>query len=385
MRIEDLRTRDADGRRRVEADVVWEDVDLPARPLFFETPADFADDFEASPDAFLLALVTVACWRGESRVRVAGPVCPVMRDNAHSCARILATAYPGLRVPRIEVERGTVPTRPREEPRTGSLMSGGVDALTLLRVNRLLYPLDHPDSIRDCLLVFGLYGFDCDEDGPVPERLRAFEDLRGRLQGLARRQSFTLVPVLTNVRTFSPDYPAWSHALYSPMTVAAAHLCSRRLDTVLFGSEGGGLDSPDVASSQELSQCFSTAALDLRLELVHLDRLERIRLLADWDEGRALVQPCHWVEVPGPGQINCGRCEKCVRTMLGFLLAGRLGETTAFPDDDVTPALIEALPIPSENKMRHLQVLEAPLRRLGRRDLARAIRRRGRRWRRKGR
>jgi hypothetical protein len=308
-----------------------------------------------------------------------------MRDNARAVADNLVAAHADLRAPRLEVEHGFAPTRPRANARTGAFLSGGVDALAVLRANRLAYPLDHPRSIRDGFLAFGLYGFDATEAGPVPERLDAWADLRSRLAGLAERESFTLVPVYTNVRTFSPDYLTWSRALFSPMTAAIVHGFAGRVSTALLGSDGVGIEPDDVSESQMLSQCFSSAALEVRLDLVHLDRLARIRMLADWADGRALMQPCHWVELPRPGQVNCGRCEKCVRTMLGLVVLGRLGDTPAFADDDLTADRIDALHIASSNKLRHLSAFVGPLRAAGRRDLVRAIRRRERRWRRKGR
>lgn len=385
MEIRDLRLTTTERGVRAEAEVVWEDADLPTCTLYFETEPAFADSFAASPDAFLLACAPAAGWHGEQRVALEGPVCPVMRDHADAVVRLIRTQHPELTVPRIEVAQGVEPGLPRRPERTGMFLSGGVDALTVLRLNRRTYPLDHPASIREAFLAFGLYGFDVGADGPQPERLAAWRDLRGRMEGLAEREAFTLIPLYTNVRTFTPDYLAWSRALFSPLTAACAHGFASRVSTVLMGSDGTGIEPDDIADSQTLSQCFSSAALEVRLDLVHLDRLARIGLLADWDDGRRLMQPCHHVEVPESGRINCGRCEKCLRTMLGLIVLGRLDETPAFDQDDLTPDVIDEVWLPSRNKVMHLAAFKRPLARAGRRDLAAAIRRRERKWRRKGR
>ena len=385
MEIRELRRVTPDRGVRAEADLVWEDADLATRTLWFETEAACALDYSAIPDGFKLACMDPSAWPGARRVRQEAPVCHVMRDNAVAVARLLHQAHPHATVPELQVDRGFAPGTPRRPSRTGMFLSGGVDALSVLRRNRLDYPLDHPEAIRDAYLGFGLYGFDVTEDGPVPERLAAWGQLRARMAGLAERQSLTLVPFLTNVRTFAPDYLSWSRALFTPLTAACVHGFADRVSSVRLGSDGSSLEPGDVSESQTLSQCLSTAALELRLDLLSMDRLARIGLLADWDEGRALMQPCHWVEVPTPGQINCGRCEKCVRTMLGLVVHGRLADASAFDADDLTPDVIEEIRIPSRNKLEHLTLFVRPQLRAGRRDLAQAIRERARRFDRKGR
>lgn len=385
MEIRDLARVAVVGGVRAQADLVWEDAGLERRTLYVETEEAFAEDFRASPDGFLLACMATAAWHGERRVRLRGPVCPVMRDNALAVARLIRTAHPHAIVPELEIEEGVRPEEPRRPARTGMFLSGGVDALSVLRRNRLDYPLDHPAAVRDAFLGFGLYGFDVTADGPVPERRAAWEQLRARMAGLAERESFTLVPFSTNVRTFAPDYLSWSRALFSPLTTSCVHAFTSRVSTVLLGSDGVGIEPDDVSEGQAMSHCFSTAALEIRLDLLHLERLARIGLLAEWDEGRALMQPCHQVEVPEPGRINCGRCEKCVRTMLGLVVHGRLDDVAAFAGSDLTCTRIDEVRIPSRNKLMHLTAYVCPLLKVGRRDLAEAIRRRERRWNRKGR
>ncbi|MCG8589493.1 MAG: hypothetical protein MJE66_09400 [Proteobacteria bacterium] len=380
MKIHGVRRVMRAGRVRAEAEVEWESGAFPTRTLYFETSEDYADSFEARPESFLMACVPLACWYGEARVQLRGPICPVLFENAAACAHVMRRFYPELRPPKIEVELGLEARKPPQPTRTAAMMSGGVDALALLRMNRLDYPLDHPHSIREAVCVFGLHGFDHDVDGadgadPVPERLAAWEMLFGRLAGLAEREKFSLVPLYTNVRSFCPDYLVWSTAVYSPLTVAGVHCLTGRFDRLLLASDGVGVESEDCAASQYLYHCFSSAALDVHGELDVVSRQERLELLSQWEEGRALMQPCHWVELPEPDEINCGHCEKCVRTMLGLLLTGTLEATEAFPADDVAPELVERLWIASPQKLQHVLTLAEPLRRAGRRDLVRALRR----------
>jgi hypothetical protein len=86
------------------------------------------------------------------------------------------------------------------------------------------------------------------------------------------------------------------------------------------------------------------------------------------------MQPC-WrrSERLADGRLNCGRCEKCLRTMLALLVLGQLAGCRAVEEEDVDPAWIRATLLPSRLKLDLLLQLEEPLTRIGRRDLVRAL------------
>ena len=123
-----------------------------------------------------MALLPLAVWMRERRVRIEGKVCCRLRDGLRAAMRSVHSLVRPLPTPRIEPTHGFAPTVPRVEPRASCFLSGGVDALSLLRSNRLDYPADHPSSIRDCILLFGLNSYDADASGPRPERLAVFEE-----------------------------------------------------------------------------------------------------------------------------------------------------------------------------------------------------------------
>ena len=198
MRIGDYAQANDGDTARVEATVVWEDCDRPRRDVFFETAGEFADGLSCNPNAFLLATFIAAMRHGEKRVRVEGTICPQLRNGLHTAALQLRTWYgrDGLGPCAIEPTEGIAPA-PLRPPRVGSFMSGGVDAMTTLRRNRLDFPLDHPGSIRDGILVHGL-----DLGGYVDKQNKKdhFNWVAKTLGAFADQADFTLLPVYTNVR-----------------------------------------------------------------------------------------------------------------------------------------------------------------------------------------
>jgi hypothetical protein len=375
MRLENLRTEERADARRVTADVVWETANRPSQTLYFETPYPAAADLQPSPEAFLLASLPFAVWWGERRVRVEGSVCSRFEDGLRAVMAIYSRWFERCAPLVVEPVGGYAPTRPRTPARTASLLSGGVDGLAALRANRLSYPADHPESIRDCILLFGANDFEVTADGPVPERLAAFRRLESRLKSIARAEDFQLIPICTNTRLLSGNYASWTSVGFGAANAAVAHALSRRFTKVLLASGGDGVDPPGGASHPLLDQHFSTAAVHIQHEQASWTRLDKLRLLAAWPAALQVMQPCHYVRVPPAGQINCGRCEKCVRTMLGLICLGKLADAAAFVDDDVTPEIVRSIPVLSPVKAGLLQQLIDPLEKAGRPDLAKEIRR----------
>jgi len=366
----------------VAADVAWEDRDRVGQTLYFEAPAPFALDLDPNPDAFVLASLPFAVWLGERRIRVEGSLCTRLRDGLQAAIRIYGLWYDHCKPLWIEPEGGFVPRRPRPASRTACLLSGGVDGLAALRANRLDYPRDHPDSIRDCLLLFGANDYEFDGAGPVAERLAAFERLERRLARLAESEDFELIPIHTNARLLCPSYRCWVEVGFGAANTAVAHALARRLTRVLLASDGLGVNPPPGGSHPLLDQHFSSAAVHVHHENTVMSRLEKLRLLAEWKPALEVMQPCHCVEVPKDDRINCGRCEKCVRTMLMLLALGKLGEASAFAEDDVTPEMVEAIRIADAAKVELLEQSVAALEQIGRADLVEAIRRKSTRVRR---
>ena len=254
-----------------------------------------------------------------------------------------------------------------------SFLSGGIDALALLRANRLEYPPEHPASIRDCLLLFGLNSFDFGDATPRPERLAAFETHVQRMRQLGRLADFTLVPVYTNARTLYPDFASWSTIGFGAATTAVALALARRVSEAWLGSDGLGLASPPLGSHALLLHHFSTAAVEIHLGHVNTTRLEKTRLVADWEGALPFLRSCLYLEVPPDGLVNCGRCEKCVRTRLALVALGKLDRATSFPLGELTPGMLAVVELTPRNAPFYQECLE-PLERLGRHDLVAPLR-----------
>ena len=367
MRVTDLRLEERPGGKRAVARVIWEQVDRRDDTLFFEVDGPWADLLQPQPEAFTLACLPFALWRGERRLLIEAALCPRLREGLRQLIQIWSCHQ---RLPAsLEIQAAggwRAPDRAAQEC-TAAFLSGGVDALSMLQTNRLDYPLNHPGSIRTCLFLFGTNALQMGPEGPDPERFRFYRFHQQRLQELAELEHFSLLPITTNVRRFSPSYACWTGIGFRTATVAAAHLFSSCFTRVLFASDG----LPLMQDTEALEvPCCSSAALDVVIDQPGVSRQEKIRHLAGWPAGLARIQPCHLITVPTAGHLNCGRCEKCLRTKLGMLCLGLPIDSLSFADAAVEPLALLRLPLVSHAKVRLFQPLVPDLWQKGYRRLA---------------
>ncbi|MEO8577034.1 MAG: hypothetical protein ABI556_10050 [Gemmatimonadales bacterium] len=372
MRIERIRKEITKKGARVVADVAWEEHAAPPDSLVIETSDQFATDFQPSPDAFLLALFPIAQWRGEKRILVEGSICCRLRDGLSAASELFAIWHPHCRPIEMEPTAGFAPTVPRTSRRAASFMSGGIDALSMLRSNQLDYAPSHPASIRDCLLLHGVHVHDHDANGISADWLARFDAYRERMEIFARDAGVTLIPVYTNIRTLYPTPSSWSGIGYGAGLISIAHCFSSRIDRIKIASVGIGMRAMAHGSQPWLDHHFSTDAVSVDHEQAAMTRFEKTRVVSDWPEAMSILRPCFGSAV-AEGAINCGRCEKCVRTMLALVALKKLDRAPTFPFDNVTAEMLAPVWIDDPfSLIYHLQCVDALTAR-GRLDLVELI------------
>jgi hypothetical protein len=365
VRIDDLRTETDEGGAWVAARVTWEDSDRSPMDIFFATDERFASNLSCDPHAFLVACVPPALRHGESRIAIDEDICPELHDGLQTATAILQRA--AGRNAELRIEARSTDRLPSGPPRVraGAFLSGGVDSLANLRLNRLTYPADHPRAFRDCLLV---QGFDIglrDESG-------AFERAVTSLSAVAQDAGVTVIPVKTNVRLLDRESAFWMRESHGAALASVAHTLTDRLHSVSIAStlDVSGLAQP-WGSHPLLDPCYGSAALRIYHDGIRYTRLDKLRLVAGWDAALQNLRVC--TRKGSPGLLNCGRCEKCTRTMLGLLAIGHLGRCRAFEEDDVPKSALRRISITSGYHLLSYRELIQPLAEIGRRDLARGI------------
>lgn len=373
MKIEVLGITEEDGLVKASANVVWEDSDRPSMEVFFGVPEENADYLCCNSDAFLVAGLLPAANGGERRISINENVCPKLREDLPTVVNLFGQWYDhGLKMPRIETN-GKQKWKPNRKARdAGSFLSGGIDSLALLRQNRLRYPATHSKSIKRCFLVFG---FDM---GIIPEHEEALKIALASLSEVSKEAKAQLIPVYTNIKSLKDGLRFWLNQFHGACLAAVGHAVAPKVDSISIAASDCVADLEPRGSHPLIDPNYSSSELQVEHVGLRYARIDKTRLIADWEAGLQNLRVCTQIisalKSPSDG-LNCGKCEKCIRTMTALLAAGVLDKTRVFAENDVSPEMLRSVPVTSHLPWLQYSELIEPLRSKGRTDLARVIRR----------
>jgi hypothetical protein len=223
--------------------------------------------------------------------------------------------FPGGEVRAEEVE----PVAPAGG--TGLYFTGGVDSFYSLYRN----------APRLDTLVY-VEGFDV----ALNERARLQKLVPG-LRSVAESCGLEFFTVRTDLREHRPFAGLNWEITHGAALAAVAHLLRRSWSTVMIS---GANCPPPWGTHPQLDPAWSSGAVRVVNVGHDLFRLDKVRVIADWPLVHEHLHVC-WEN--RTADLNCGMCEKCVRTQLEFRICGFLDKVKTFPKGSLTDR-IESLP-----------------------------------------
>lgn len=310
-----IRRSSAEQIRSCRVQITGGHRDSTDRELWFSYPPDVAMPDDADADAYLLASLLPAMKEGAD-IRVAGSVSRELLANLTELILVWAKWCPSI-YSRVNISVDCV--RDHDARLTGAIaaFSGGADAqFTAYRHSN--GTAGH--ATQDLKAGVFVHGFDIplsDEDGFRRAALDA-ELVLGDI-GLDMHIVRTNLQHLSDVN--------WEH--YCGTAIASVLVGLKGVAGVGLIGSGEPYDALVVpwGSSPICDPLCSTGGMQIRHDGAGFNRSEKIRVLAGWETGVKHLRVC-WAG--DDHSRNCGRCEKCVRTQLNFMLAG-LSRPACFP------------------------------------------------------
>jgi hypothetical protein len=379
MRIVDF-SIDRKNTIRASARVIWEDCDRPEQTIYFETLPEFSSDFTCNPEAFLIAGLLPALKKGERRIALTEPVCPQLLDNLRVAVE-LVRSWRRRGIDRSLVIEAT-PLQQAAQTKKGaaSLLSGGIDSLCTLWKNRTTVPRDHPASIKTCLTVLSpeIESEIKQCEGQVQPLLH----VRDNLSNIAKSANVTLIPIFSNVRSLEEAWVRfWPTRYQAAAQLAPAHLFAKRISLVSIASSMPiSAYVVGFGSHPLLDPLYGSYGISVRHDGTEMTRLEKCRFLRDWDDGLRNLKVCNGnFNESGKSLLqslveykNCGRCDKCILTMVELEACGVLHKAT-FPTGTPLIDLISRIVIKYMDEYTCFTDTLAPLAARGQDELVTAI------------
>lgn len=266
--------------------------------LYIEADAELA---ESSDWAVAMGLLP-AMVRHAGEMHIDGAVSPLLIENLEAIQGILRSWIPGAEKVRIVAEPHV--SEPPAERGASLFFSGGIDSFYSL--------LKNTDAIDNLILV---HGFDI----PLGNE-SFFEETRSAAERIASVFGKRLITVRSNIQQWRECYLWDIH--HGPALAAVAHALAPNHSTVFIGSSYPYRDLHIWGSHPMLDPLWSSEVVRILHDGADANRIEKMRLMAQHPDLLKYIRVC-WQNT---GEYNCGRCEKCIRTMIAFSALGVLDQ-----------------------------------------------------------
>jgi hypothetical protein len=216
-----------------------------------------------------------------------------------------------VNVPKIE------PTRGQPTEASALFLSMGLDSFySLYRLTR------HPGEDAALTHFILIHGFDIALDNH-----KLFRKVRSAAEDVANQCGKALIVVTTNVRRFSEQFVHWDW--HHGAALASVGLClDGRFRRVHIACSMNPGDPQPWGSHPDLDPLWSTGTTSISDHGSGTRRADKARIVANFPLAQRYLRVCY--ENPG-GAYNCGRCGKCVRTMLQLQAADALRKMISLP------------------------------------------------------
>jgi len=321
MRLSELEEGCANSMLNARCRVEWEDVDRPPTRIAFALPDALGVAPHATPEAFLLAALAPAFAAGERRIHIDAPICELLEQTLPSALAILHKWSPEdfsrTESPVIET-RGVRKHFGQNGRPSAAFYSGGVDSTHLLLANARDIPASHPSHIRHAISV---YGFDIGGRTNSSEHA-TYTRFLANAQPFTRSIGIRILPLQTNLRHLDDRPGFWGRSFVGLALAAAAQALGDNFALTWLATPGEELSNTVQApfgTHPSLAPYCNTLNSRIAMPYVEISRLARLAEITRNTAALAALRVCFCKD---PGAMNCGLCEKCVRTQLGLRLHG---------------------------------------------------------------
>ena len=298
--------------------------------LWYRFPGNFYEFLSSeNADPFLAALLAPAMCLGEA-LKIDGKISPKLLRASRQIQDIYRCWMPRLKPVEVDVEIDTARGAgvKSNSGRNGLFFSLGVDSGYSLAKNLREHPADE-ETVTDLVTVLGF-----DISIAEPKRFFTMQENAVKVgSGLGK----SVLPVSTNLRVFTDRISDWV-VLYHGAALASVGLAlGTRFQRMMIAATHTYADLFPHGSHPVLDPLWSTERLSVVHDGCEADRLTKVRRVAEVPELLATLRVCTTSETTDA--YNCGICEKCLRTMVGFHIAGALEKCATLPHVIDLPAL----------------------------------------------
>ncbi len=320
MRVDNLQKYISDGKAVISADIEFSSYARP-RTIFFAYPEKYYDCLPDSADPFFAAVLMPAMIGGQPLAVGGGLSARIMKNQA-VIQDIFSVWYPE-RFSKIKVLAAeATPQAFMAEPGNATFFSLGVDSMyTMLKY----LPQNRPDPDKQLTSLVYMKGLELPLShyaaGQDQEVIRS-------VQRVAAHYNLEVIAGETNIRdVFSLS---WEDYYAGPGLAASALSLSGGFKHFFIPSTHSYAVFFLLPSSPLTDHLWSNELMEISHDGSEKERVGKIADMIVQDD--FALQNLRVCVSNNGGDYNCGKCWKCIRTMISLEILGRLETSGCFPE-----------------------------------------------------
>lgn len=324
MKVKNIRKIEIDGRVSIVADckirtIGWDTV-------YFSFDRKYEDFLRYDSSPFAATLLIPSMCLGQD-LSIEGSISEALYEGMMQTMEIMVSWDIGLK--RINIHAEKIMKDDVEPARVASFFSGGVDSF----YTYLKHKSDAIDRISHFVLI---HGTDIDLDNS-----RLWTAVRNNVRDIAKIEDIGLIDVETNIQLILE--PILSPEISHGGTLAAVALCLRSGIKKIYIP--ASWSSEDMllpwGSHPDIDKNWSTETLLFEHDGFESNRVNKVlRFVGQSPLALEHLRVC-FMNVKNT--YNCGKCEKCLRTMMNLYAVGRLSEAKTFPQQLEPGQIVEVI------------------------------------------
>ena len=280
-------------------------------PVWFVASEDLGREAD-----FLLPLTLPLAMVAGSHLKLAGRASPQLLSAVPKIQEILrqwGEEHWGVEFRHVPV-RAEVRSRPADRASgVACFFSGGLDSFYTL--------LKHRDEVTHLIFV---HGFDI----PLSNKARRAQASHAARE-TARELGKSLIEVETNLQSLSNPLVHWNY-YHGAALASVALLFQNRFRKVLIAAADTYAFLDPWGTHPLLDPLWSTELLEIEPDGCEATRTEKTAYISEYELALERLRICD-VDANPSGVYNCGRCLKCLRSMIDLRAAGALERCKTFP------------------------------------------------------
>lgn len=359
MRARNIRIehRRDNGTLRLLADVCYGNGDGKSKTIWIDVDDPTVNSLSMRADPWICYLLPLAALHNQPAIRVEGEASRQLLDSIPLILSAWKSWYPTLRED-VAIEPDDVIDSPKTNVSdVGMFFSGGVDSWYSLLDE------DSRDAGVDGLITVIGWDIALENEDAVASITRSHREV-------ARSLNKSLAVVKTNMHDLrSGQNIRWGPLTHGSALATVAHALSNRFGRVLISAtHSPGLSRP-WGSHPTTDPLFSSEMMEIIHHGFTTKRIDKMRLITQYQLALDHLHVCWklW------DNTNCGKCEKCLRTILSLELLDARSRAKTFPARDVGPADYRRIKADSPGVRMWMEELKALAETRERTDLAAAL------------